>query len=441
MFVIELTAVDGFFTGRANRTVFDMINGGTIASCQRNLGLCRVVVFHCITIQCIDTGVDLGNILSILLDVGIQGSKVRRNGSCFVNVVISLAVIESANLIIDSCISICTSFLFVIELITIDSIFGVFFYLASFDVRNLVIADAYIAATNSGHTVRTKGNLSPCGLVADRSDARQVLSQLQIIRDLAIFIRGFMEQDVLASIDAFILFIIFTSFRTAFYGQSCMRSAGFISFCTDVVVDFLQITKVSCILQSIAGCCSNRSIFTFCIFGTIESTLDVRDLVTTDIDITTSDSSRSIGAKGNLSAGGYVFIAILSSRLIADGRDTRQIFCQLDFQLAIRRAVDADVAFCQVALRTTDDIKSVVQLLGNDFRCIVLGIITSIFHTVFHGSYLVFTVLVGVDDASNAICAVNAVSAIDAFVLIIVAVLDNNIGRRAIPASKADMTF
>ena len=93
LFVIELTAVDGFFTGRANRTVFDMINGGTIASCQRNLGFCRVVVFHCITIQCIDTGVDLGNILSILLDVGIQGSKVRRNGSCFVNVVISLAVI------------------------------------------------------------------------------------------------------------------------------------------------------------------------------------------------------------------------------------------------------------------------------------------------------------------------------------------------------------
>lgn len=51
------------------------------------LGLCRVVVFHCITIQCIDTGVDLGNILSILLDVGIQGSKVRRKGSCFVNVI------------------------------------------------------------------------------------------------------------------------------------------------------------------------------------------------------------------------------------------------------------------------------------------------------------------------------------------------------------------
>ena len=74
--------------------------------------------------------------------------------------------------------------MFVIELITIDSIFGVCFYIASFDVRNLVTADAYIAATNSGRTVRTKSNLSPCGLiassglVADRSDVRQVLSQL-----------------------------------------------------------------------------------------------------------------------------------------------------------------------------------------------------------------------------------------------------------------------
>ena len=161
---------------------------------------------------------------------------------------------------------------FVIELITIDSIFGVCFYIASFDVRNLVIADAYIAATNSGRTVRTKGNLSPCGLVADRSDARQVLSQLQIIRDLAIFIRGFMEQDVLASIDVFFrLFILtFTSWRIAFYSQCCMRSTGFF---IDFLVDVLQITKVSCILQSIAGCCSNRSFFTFCILSTIESTL------------------------------------------------------------------------------------------------------------------------------------------------------------------------
>ena len=56
-----------------------------------------------------------------------------------------------------------------------------------------------------------------------------------------------------------------------------MRSAGFISFCTDVVVDFLQITKVSCILQSIAGCCSNRSNVTICILGTIESTLYIGD--------------------------------------------------------------------------------------------------------------------------------------------------------------------
>ena len=274
-----------------------------------------------------------------------------------------------------------------------------------------------------------------------------VLSQLQIIRDLASFIRGFMEQDVLASIDAFILFIIFTSFRTAFYSQCCMRSAGFISFCTDVVVDFLQITKVSCILQSIAGRCSNRSIFTFCILGTIESTLDVRDLVTTDIDITASDSSRAISTKGNLSAGGLAAFGLL----VADGCDTRQIFCQLDFQLAFLRAVDADVAFRQVlAVCTTNDIESAVQLLSNNLRCIFLCIIASILHAVFHSSYLVVASLIGVDDTGNAIFAVNAIGSVDTFCSIIIAVLDGDIDSstilavrpgRACQADMADTIF
>ena len=68
-----------------------------------------------------------------------------------------------------------------------------------------------------------------------------------------------------------------------------MRSTGFISFCIDIVVDFLQIAKVSCILQSIAGCCSNRGILTFYIFGTIEGTLYISDSCT----ILTSKSNLS----------------------------------------------------------------------------------------------------------------------------------------------------
>ena len=223
-----------------------------------------------------------------------------------------------------------------------------------------------------------------------------------------------------------------------------MRSAGFISFCTDVVVDILQITKVSCILQSIAGCCSNRSTVTICILGTIESTLDVRDLVTTDIDITASDSSRAIGAKGNLSAGGLAAFGLL----VADGRDTRQIFCQLDFQLSIRCAVDADVAFCQVALRTTDDIESVVQLLGNFFSIIALE-----FQAVFQCSYLVFTSLVFIDDTGQA-RSIDALLAIDSILAIfssfVIAVLDGDIDRstilavrpgRACQADMADTIF
>ena len=85
-----------------------------------------------------------------------------------------------------------------------------------------------------------------------------VLGQLQIIRDLAICTCRFMEQDILASIDVFILCIILTGWRATFYGQGRMRSTGFISFCIDIVVDFLQIAKVCCILQNIAGCYSNR---------------------------------------------------------------------------------------------------------------------------------------------------------------------------------------
>ena len=248
-----------------------------------------------------------------------------------------------------------------------------------------------------------------------------VLGQFQIIRDLAIFICRFMEQDVLASIDAFILFIILTSCRAAFYSQCRMRCTGFISFCVDVIVDLLQITKVCCIFQIIAGCCSNRGSVTFCIFGTIKSTLDVRDLVAANIDIATRDGSRTISTKGNLGASRYVFVTILSRRLVTDGRNARQVFCQLDFQLTLIRAIDTDVAFCQVlAVRTADDFHGVVQLLSNDSRIITLE-----FQAVFHGSYLVFTGLICVDDTGQA-RSIHTIFTVDT-ICSIIAILDRDI--------------
>ena len=124
----------------------------------------------------------------------------------------------------------------------------------------------------------------------------------------------------------------------------------------------------------------------------------------------------------------------------------------MDIQLAIFVTIDANVLFRQVlAVCTADDIEGVVQLLGNNLRCIVLCIIAGILHAVFHGGYLVFTSLVGVDDTSNAIFAVNAVGSVDAFILIIVAVLNGDINSvsailavgagRACEADMADTVF
>ena len=218
-----------------------------------------------------------------------------------------------------------------------------------------------------------------------------------------------------------------------------MRSVGFISFCIDIIVDLLQIAKVCCILQNIAGCCSNRDILTFCIFGTIKGTLDVRDLVATNIDIATSDGSRTITAKRNLSTGGYILVTILSRRLIADGRDTLQVFCQLDLQLTLIRAVDTDVAFCQVlAVCTTDNIEGVVQFLGNDLCCIVLCIIAGILHAVFHGGYLVFTSLIFIYDTGDAIFAIDAFCTIDT--IFVIAILDGDVDRSTILAIGAGRT-
>ena len=202
-----------------------------------------------------------------------------------------------------------------------------------------------------------------------------------------------------------------------------MRSTGLIGFFIDIVVDFLQIAKVRCILQSIAGCCSNRGILTLCIFGTIKGTIDVRDLVAADIDIATSDGSRTITAKDNLSTGSLVAFSLL----VADGRNARQIFGQLDFQLAICRAVDADIiTFRQVlAVRTADDIESVVQLLGNGLRCIVLCIIAGILHAVFQCSYLMFASLVFIDNTGDTIFAIDAFCTIDT--IFVIAILDRDI--------------
>ena len=89
------------------------------------------------------------------------------------------------------------------------------------------------------------------------------------------------------------------------------------------------------------------------------------NLIAADINIAAGNGSRAISTKGNLSAGGYILAVNLSRLLVADGCDICQIFCQLDFQL-VAITIDTDVLVSQFrAVCTTDDIKSVVQLLGN----------------------------------------------------------------------------
>ena len=93
-----------------------------------------------------------------------------------------------------------------------------------------------------------------------------------------------------------------------------------------------------------------------------------RDLAAIDIDSAITATER------NPSASRYIFAStVLRRGLVADGRDALQIFCQLDFQLTLIRAVDTDVAFCQgLAVRTADDFHGVVELLGNFLTIIAL---------------------------------------------------------------------
>ena len=107
-----------------------------------------------------------------------------------------------------------------------------------------------------------------------------------------------------------------------------------------------------------------------------------------------------------------------------------QILRQLDFQLAVFRAVDTDVAICQVTFRTADDFQGIVQLLGNDSRIIALE-----FQSIFHGGYLMFTGLVRVNDTGQA-RSIDAFFTFDAILAIcfrcsIIAILDCDINRRS----------
>ena len=198
--------------------------------------------------------------------------------------------------------------------------------------------------------------------------------------------------------------------------------------CSGVFCNRLYIADVGCIRLA-CFCDVTSSIF-------FNATAYMGDLATVDIDT-------AIIAKINLGTGRYILALDLGGLLVTDGRDALQVFCQLDFQLAIRRAVDADVAFCQVALRTADDIESVVELLVNDSRIITLEL-----QTVFHGGNLVFTGLVRIDNTGQArsihtIFTVNTICSI-------IAVLDGDIDRstilavrpgRACQADMADTIF
>ena len=143
-------------------------------------------------------------------------------------------------------------------------------------------ADFTVDTVFAGFTLRTGDGNTIFTLVANHD----VIVQLQVIGNLAgFFIRSCMEQDIISSIRS----IFRTGCLATFYGQCRMRGIGFLSFRVDFIVDILQIAKVSCILQSITGCCSNRGILTFCIFGTIEGTLYISDSCT----ILTSKSNLS----------------------------------------------------------------------------------------------------------------------------------------------------
>ena len=83
------------------------------------------------------------------------------------------------------------------------------------DAIGAVQADMAILAVDADLTILT--------VLARLADV-DVLGQLQIIRDLAIFILGFVEQDVLAGIDIFVGLSILTctSWCITFYSQGRM---------------------------------------------------------------------------------------------------------------------------------------------------------------------------------------------------------------------------
>ena len=189
-----------------------------------------------------------------------------------------------------------------------------------------------------------------------------------------------------------------------FQALACQTCSG--TFCNGLDIADVGSIRLACF------CDVTSSIF-------FNATAYLSDLAIVDIDI-------AVSAKGDLSTGGYILAVNLSRRLIADGRDALQVFCQLDFQLAAV-AVDADVLVSQVlAVCTADDIESVVQLLGNNRTIIALE-----FQAIFHGSYLMFTSTIFVDDTCQA-CTIDAFFTFDTILAIcssfsIITILDGDI--------------
>ena len=186
-----------------------------------------------------------------------------------------------------------------------------------------------------------------------------------------------------------------------FQSLACQTCSG--TFCNGLDIADVGSIRLACF------CDVTSSIF-------FNATAYLGDLATVDINI-------AIGAKGNLSTSGLAAFSLL----VADGCDARQVFCQLDLQLTLIRAVDTDVAFRQVvAVCTADDIESVVQLLGNNRTIIALE-----FQAVFHGSYLMFTSTIFVDDTCQA-CTIDAFFTFDTILAIcssfsIITILDGDI--------------
>ena len=146
-------------------------------------------------------------------------------------------------------------------------------------------------------------------------------------------------------------------------------------------------------------------------------------------NLTAIDTDTAIVLQVNLCTSSSLGITFASCCLVGNGCNACKVLGQLDFQLAIH-IVHADVVGGQFrTICTADDIDSVIQLLGDSFSCIVLAIVAGKLQAIFHGSHLMFPVLVFIDNPVDAIFAIHTVGTFNTIFAIfaIFALLDGDI--------------